>query len=160
MNLTRKQAMDKYLGVVKMALDRGIVPRCHFEDITRADFYGFVVPFAHALAGLSEEAGIPIKIRCCDTLGPAWRTPARARAAQRAGHHLRPASLRQRTELALEWHGHNDFYKAVSTAAAAWNFYGASAANCSLLALASAPATARWKAWSWSIARSAEIRTA
>ena len=34
MNLTRKQAMDKYLGVVKMALDRGIVPRCHFEDIT------------------------------------------------------------------------------------------------------------------------------
>ena len=44
MGLTRKQAMDKYLGVVKDALALGIRPRCHFEDITRADFYGFVVP--------------------------------------------------------------------------------------------------------------------
>ena len=69
MNLTRKQALDKYLGVVKMALDRGIVPRCHFEDITRADFYGFVVPFAIELMKLSKQAGIPIKIRACDTLG-------------------------------------------------------------------------------------------
>ncbi len=34
----------------------------------------------------------------------------------------------------LEWHGHNDFYKAVSNAAAAW-LYGASAANCSLLGI-------------------------
>ena len=44
MHLTRSQAMDKYLGIVKAALDMGIVPRCHFEDITRADYYGFVLP--------------------------------------------------------------------------------------------------------------------
>src|SRR5699024_6533832 len=69
MPLTRKQAMEKYLGVVKMALDRGIRPRCHFEDITRADFYGFVVPFANELMKLSVESGIPIKIRACDTMG-------------------------------------------------------------------------------------------
>ena len=34
----------------------------------------------------------------------------------------------------LEWHGHNDFYKAVVNAAAAW-LYGASAVNCSLLGI-------------------------
>ena len=69
MHLTRRQAMDKYLGIVKSALEYGIRPRCHFEDITRADFYGFVVPFAGALMDLSRESGIPIKIRACDTMG-------------------------------------------------------------------------------------------
>jgi len=69
MHLTRSQAMDKYLGIVKSALEHGIRPRCHFEDITRADFYGFVVPFATALMDLSRESGIPIKIRACDTMG-------------------------------------------------------------------------------------------
>ena len=69
MNLTRKQAADKYLNVVKMALDKGVVPRCHFEDITRADFYGFVAPLAYELMQLSKESGIPIKIRACDTMG-------------------------------------------------------------------------------------------
>ena len=34
----------------------------------------------------------------------------------------------------LEWHGHNDFYKAVSNASTAW-LYGASAVNCSLLGI-------------------------
>ena len=34
----------------------------------------------------------------------------------------------------LEWHGHNDFYKAVSNAATAW-LYGACAVNCSLLGI-------------------------
>jgi isopropylmalate/homocitrate/citramalate synthase len=34
----------------------------------------------------------------------------------------------------LEWHGHNDFYKAVTNAGAAW-LYGASAVNCSLLGI-------------------------
>jgi isopropylmalate/homocitrate/citramalate synthase len=34
----------------------------------------------------------------------------------------------------LEWHGHNDFYKAVTNATTAWLF-GASAVNCSLLGI-------------------------
>jgi isopropylmalate/homocitrate/citramalate synthase len=34
----------------------------------------------------------------------------------------------------LEWHGHNDFYKAVANASSAW-LYGASAVNCSLLGI-------------------------
>ena len=34
----------------------------------------------------------------------------------------------------IEWHGHNDFYKAVTNAGTAW-LYGASAVNCSLLGI-------------------------
>ncbi|NLB29226.1 MAG: 2-isopropylmalate synthase, partial [Clostridiales bacterium] len=34
----------------------------------------------------------------------------------------------------LEWHGHNDFYKAVVNATTAW-LYGAAAVNCSLLGI-------------------------
>jgi hypothetical protein len=63
MNKTRKQAMDMYLNIVKMAIDHGIRPRCHFEDITRADFYGFVIPFADELMKIMQETGVPIKIR-------------------------------------------------------------------------------------------------
>ena len=37
-------------------------------------------------------------------------------------------------QLCLEWHGHNDFYKAVSNASTAW-LYGACAVNCSLLGI-------------------------
>lgn len=66
---TRRQAMDDYLAIVKSALEIGVIPRCHFEDITRADFYGFIVPFAMELMKLSEESGVPIKIRACDTMG-------------------------------------------------------------------------------------------
>ena len=34
----------------------------------------------------------------------------------------------------LEWHGHNDFYKAVVNSATAW-LYGAASVNCSLLGI-------------------------
>jgi isopropylmalate/homocitrate/citramalate synthase len=44
LNMTRSQALEEYLGIVKAILDAGIVPRCHFEDITRADIYGFCIP--------------------------------------------------------------------------------------------------------------------
>ncbi|MEA5067987.1 MAG: 2-isopropylmalate synthase, partial [Christensenellaceae bacterium] len=66
---TRSQAMEGYLAVVKQALDAGIYPRCHLEDITRADFYGFVVPFALKLSELMSASGMPIKLRACDTMG-------------------------------------------------------------------------------------------
>lgn len=52
-----------------LAFVAGLVPRCHFEDITRADFYGFVVPFVNELTEMSRQAGIPVKIRACDTMG-------------------------------------------------------------------------------------------
>lgn len=134
MNLTRKQALDKYLGIIKDALAEGIRPRCHFEDITRADYYGFVVPFAAALKELMDESGIPIKIRCCDTLGYGVSFPGTALPRSVQGiiyglHHYAeiPSAL-------LEWHGHNDFYKVVGNATTAW-LYGASAVNCSMLGI-------------------------
>ena len=119
MGLTRAAAMDKYLGVVKSALDMGIRPRCHFEDITRADFYGFVVPFAEALRQLGEEAGIPVKIRACDTMGYGvnYQGAALPRSVQGIiyglNHYAGLASEQ------LEWHGHNDFYKVVTNASTA-----------------------------------------
>ena len=134
MKMTRSQAMEHYLAAVKDAFDTGIMPRCHLEDITRADFYGFVVPFVNELQALSREAGIPVKIRACDTMG--YGVPYTEAALPRsvAGiiyglqHYSDvPSSL-------LEWHGHNDFYKAVANASTAW-LYGASAVNCSLLGI-------------------------
>ena len=131
---SRKRAMEQYLDIVKAALDIGVRPRCHFEDITRADFYGFVVPFALKLKDLMDESGIPIKIRACDTMGYGICYPGAALPRSVPGiiyglyfHAGFPSSL-------IEWHGHNDFYKAVTNAGTAW-LYGASAVNCSLLGI-------------------------
>ena len=134
LGMTRSQAMAHYLSVVYDAFSAGVRPRCHLEDITRADFYGFVVPFVNELTALSEQAGIPVKIRMCDTMG--YGIPYSEVAIPRSVtgivyglHHYAevPSNM-------LEWHGHNDFYKAVPNATAAW-LYGASAVNCSLLGI-------------------------
>lgn len=134
MNLTRKQAMDKYLGIVRNALDYDILPRCHFEDITRADFYGFVVPFANELMKLARESGKPIKIRACDTLGYAVSYPGVALPRSVPGIIYGLQHYSEVPSECLEWHGHNDFYKVVTNAATAW-LYGCSGVNCSLLGI-------------------------
>ncbi len=129
---TRAKVVEQYLSVVKSALDAGIAPRCHFEDVTRADVHGFCIPFALRLRELSEESGIPIKIRLCDTLGYGISYPGAAlpRSVPKMVHAFRteagfPSEL-------LEWHGHNDFHKVHTNGATAW-LYGASALNASLL---------------------------
>ncbi len=134
MGLTRKQALDQYLGIVKDCIEAGLRPRCHFEDITRADFYGFVIPFAIALKRLSEESGVPIKIRACDTMG--YGVPyigvALPRSVSGIIYGLKHYAGFESDM--LEWHGHNDFYKGVVNASTAW-LYGAAAVNCSLLGI-------------------------
>ncbi len=134
MGLTRRTAMEKYLNIVREALEMGIRPRCHFEDITRADFYGFVVPFAEALAQLGCDYGIPVKIRACDTMGYGVSYPGVALPRSVPGiiYGLNHYAGIRASE--IEWHGHNDFYKVVTNAATAW-LYGASAVNCSLLGI-------------------------
>lgn len=134
MGLTRKQALDKYVGIVEMCIEAGLRPRCHFEDITRADFYGFVIPFANRLMEISRESRVPIKIRACDTMGFGVPYPGAALPRSVSGiiyglqHHANvPSEM-------IEWHGHNDFYKGVVNATTAW-MYGASAVNCSLLGI-------------------------
>ena len=129
---TRRQAYEDYLSVVKAALDAGIKIRCHLEDATRADFYGFVVPFVSELMRLREESGIPIKIRVCDTMGFGVSFPGAAlsRSVPKLIRGLRrecgvPAEC-------LEWHGHNDFHKVLVNASTAW-LYGCMYANGTLL---------------------------
>ncbi len=134
MNLTRCQALDKYLGIVKDALSAGVKPRCHFEDITRADFYGFVVPFAIELMKLSKESGMPIKIRACDTMGFGVNYPGAALPRSVPGIIYGLKHYAEVPSELLEWHGHNDFYKVVSNASTAW-LYGCSSVNCSLLGI-------------------------
>ena len=134
MKMTRKQAMDYYLATVADAFEAGVVPRCHLEDITRADFYGFVVPFVNELQKLSRQAGIPVKIRACDTMG--YGIPYTEAALPRSVAGI-IYGLQQYSDVpseCLEWHGHNDFYKAVVNASTAW-LYGACAVNCSLLGI-------------------------
>ncbi len=134
MGLTRKQAMDKYLGIVSECIEAGLRPRCHFEDITKADFYGFVVPFAGKLMEMAAESGIPIKIRACDTMGYGVPYPGVALPRSVPGIIYGLQHYANVPSECLEWHGHNDFYKGVVNAATAW-MYGASAVNCSLLGI-------------------------
>jgi len=129
---TRKQAMEQYLDVVRAALEADITPRCHFEDITRADFYGFVVPFAVELMKLRQDSGRDVKIRLCDTMGfgVPWPEAALPRSVPKLVHGMIhdagvPGEL-------MEWHGHNDFHKVVINPATAW-LYGCAACNSALL---------------------------
>jgi len=127
---TRGKVLETYLDTVKSALDHGVVPRCHFEDITRADYEGFVLPFAAELLKLSEQYNSPVKIRLCDTLGFGlpWAQVALPRSIPKLVKGLRRLGVPSEW---LEWHGHNDFHKVLVNATTAW-LYGCSAANGSI----------------------------
>jgi len=113
-------------------LAAGVKPRCHFEDVTRADIYGFVVPFAQELMRLAEEGGATVKIRLCDTLGLGVPYPGTAlpRSVPKLVRALVDDAGVPSEE--LEWHGHNDFHKVLINSTTAW-LYGCSGANGSLL---------------------------
>ncbi len=129
---TRQKAFDNYVKLAAQALEWGIVPRCHFEDVTRADIYGFCLPLAARLMELAQQSGMPVKIRLCDTMG--YGVPYAGAALPRSV----PRLVRAFTDEAgvpgewLEWHGHNDFHKVLVNASTAW-LYGCSGANSTLL---------------------------
>ena len=134
LNMTRKEAMNTYLSIAESALQNGITPRCHFEDITRADFFGFVAPLAKNLMKLSEEYKMPVKIRACDTLGlgVSYMGVELPRSVPAIIHGLRyycnvPSE-------AIEWHGHNDFYSVVTNSTTTW-LYGGSSVNTTLFGI-------------------------
>lgn len=123
LKMTRKQALEHYLSVIRECLEVGIRPRCHLEDITRSDIYGFVIPFCLELMKLMEEYKIPIKVRVCDTMGYGVNYPGAVIPRSIPGiiygimtHAGVPSEL-------IEFHGHNDFYKAVNNSTTAW-LYG------------------------------------
>lgn len=134
LKMTRREAMNHYLSIIRDCLDIGVRPRCHLEDITRSDIYGFVIPFCVELMKLMEEYKIPVKIRVCDTMGYGVNYPGAVIPRSIPGiiyglmtHAGVPSEL-------IEFHGHNDFYKAVNNSTTAW-LYGASGVNCSLFGI-------------------------
>ena len=81
-----------------------------------------------------KEYQIPVKIRVCDTMGYGVNYPGAVIPRSIPGiiyglrvHAGVPSEL-------IEFHGHNDFYKAVSNSTTAW-LYGASGVNCSLFGI-------------------------
>ncbi len=130
LRMTRAQALQRYLDIAKAALDSNVIPRCHFEDVTRADYEGFVLPFAAELMELAKKYNSAVKIRLCDTLG--FGVPFSNATLPRSVPKL-IAGLRETGFPAehLEWHGHNDFHKVQVNATIAW-LYGCCAVNGSM----------------------------
>ena len=127
---SRAECMDSYCEVVDAALEAGVRPRCHLEDVTRADIDGFVLPFVDRLMEMSSQ--VPeeqtVKIRLCDTMGfgiscPGARLPRSIpKLIYKLNRECGVPSDR------LEWHGHNDFHKVHANAATAW-LYGCDFVN-------------------------------
>ena len=83
---------------------------------------------------LSNEYQMPVKVRACDTMGYGVNFPGAVLPRSVQGiiygimtHAGVPSEW-------IEWHGHNDFYKAVTNSTTAW-LYGAAAVNCSLFGI-------------------------
>ena len=127
---SRKECMDSYCEVVDAAFEAGVRPRCHLEDLTRADVEGFVLPFVDRLMEMSAKAPpeLAVKVRLCDTMGFGISYPnvPLPRSIPKLIYKLNkecgvPGSR-------LEWHGHNDFHKVHVNGATAW-LYGCDALN-------------------------------
>jgi len=130
---SRKECMDSYCEVVEAAFEAGVRPRCHLEDITRADIEGFVLPFVDRLMKMSDQVPeeLSVKIRLCDTMGfgityPGVELP---RSIPKLVYKLNKECGVPGNR--LEWHGHNDFHKVHINGATAW-LYGCDAVNTTL----------------------------
>jgi isopropylmalate/homocitrate/citramalate synthase len=120
---SKEEAIEKYLQPIMTAVEMGVTPRVHLEDSTKADIYGFVIPFIQRT--LRETQG-KAKFRLCDTLGIGSPDPF---AALPYGVPRLVSTVFQETGADLEWHGHNDFGFAVANSVLAWR-YGARRVNC------------------------------
>ncbi len=127
---SRQDCMDAYCEVVDAAFEAGVRPRCHLEDVTRADFDGFVLPFVDRLMRMSEQ--VPeeqsVKIRICDTMGFGLHYPNAElpRSIPKIIYKLNQECGVPSDR--LEWHGHNDFHRTHANGATAW-LYGCDALN-------------------------------
>jgi citrate (Re)-synthase len=130
---SRRQCLDAYCEIVDAAYEAGVRPRCHMEDVTRADIEGFLLPFAERLMRMSEQVPdhMAVKIRLCDTMGfglsfPGVELPRSIpKLVYKLNQEIGVPSHR------LEWHGHNDFHKVHVNGMAAW-IYGCDALNATL----------------------------
>jgi isopropylmalate/homocitrate/citramalate synthase len=131
---TREEALNKYLTVVEEALSVSVRPRCHFEDVTRADINGFVLPFVQQLMRISEQVPeeLKVKIRLCDTMGFGISFPGAALPRSIPKLVYKIINDGGVSPDRLEWHGHNDFHKVHINGTTAW-LYGCNAVNTTLL---------------------------
>jgi isopropylmalate/homocitrate/citramalate synthase len=127
---SRQQCIDSYCQVVDAAFEAGVRPRCHLEDVTRADIEGFVLPFVDRLMRMSEQVpeDMSVKIRICDTMGFGIHFPGveLPRSIPKLIYKLNQECGVPSDR--LEWHGHNDFHKTHANGATAW-LYGCDALN-------------------------------
>lgn len=134
LKMDRQKAMDEYLHLVELCIEKGIRPRCHLEDVTRADINGFVIPYVQRLARISESVpeDLKVKVRLCDTLGFGISYPGAdlPRSIPKLIYKLINEGGIPSDR--LEWHGHNDFHKVHVNGATAW-LYGCNALNTSLV---------------------------
>lgn len=132
--LNRRKSIEKYLSIVEACLKSEIIPRCHVEDVTRAEVRGVVIPFIQRLMKISEDYGMPCKVRLCDTLGlgvpfPEVKLP---RSIPKLVHTvINDGGIPSEW---LEFHTHNDFHLAVVNSVAAW-IYGCCGNNGTLLGI-------------------------
>lgn len=130
---SRQECMDAYCEVVDAAFEAGVRPRCHLEDVTRADWDGFVLPFVDRLMRMSEQVpeDMSVKIRICDTMGFGVHYPGveLPRSVPKIVYKLNQECGVPSDR--LEWHGHNDFHRVLANGATAW-LYGCDAVNCTL----------------------------
>lgn len=130
---TRSQMLDHYIDLVTTALESDLTSvRCHLEDITRADFPGFIIPFVQKLMDIAQQSKKAVKIRLCDTMG--YGVPYAEAALPRSIPKMIYTMVHECgvPNEWLEWHGHNDFHKVLVNSTTAW-LYGCAAANCALL---------------------------
>ena len=136
MKLDRKKVFEKYTSLIKEALSKGIRPRCDFEDTTRADIDGFLVPLVQELMRISEEVdeSLKVKINLCDTMG--FGLPYPGSALPRSIPKLILTMMHKAgvPSERLEWHGHNDFHKVLGNGITAW-MYGADTLSTTLLGI-------------------------
>ncbi|MSQ15805.1 MAG: hypothetical protein EXR50_08085 [Dehalococcoidia bacterium] len=119
---SKEEAVEKYLAPIVTAYQSGIRPRVHLEDCTKADIYGWVIPFM--LRVLKETDGVA-KFRVCDTMGIGVPD---AYAPLPYGIPRLFVTLIEETGAELEFHGHNDFGLATANSMAAFR-YGAKKVN-------------------------------
>ena len=113
---SKADAAEKYLAPILTACENGIRPRIHLEDTTKADIFGFVIPFMQRVL---RETDNWAKFRICDTIG--WGSPD-PYAPLPVGIPRLISTLVQETGAELEFHGHNDFGMATANSMAALRY--------------------------------------
>lgn len=125
---SKEEAIDRYLAPILNACENGITPRVHLEDATRADIYGWVLPF---MSRVLEETKAKALFRVCDTLGVGVPDPY---AGLPMGIPRLISTLSEASGAELEFHGHNDFGYATANSMAALR-YGCKRVNASFAGL-------------------------